>query len=154
MHVEPFSDVQYKFSDENVLHLYERYPIKKSNLKAPEDGVILETICDMYIDKLEKLCEDDIKSFDSVLQHGLVKLFANGDESGQNVVQKCVEWIENKETSIEIVRLLAYFKDLQGRVAIDSATKTIRAALEKRILFLDRFELDKGPLLHKSSPVW
>jgi Ca2+-binding EF-hand superfamily protein len=51
---------------------------------------------------------------------------------------------------IEIVRLLVYFKDLQGRVAIDSATKNIRAALEKRILFLGRFELVEGPVLHKS----
>jgi hypothetical protein len=141
--------IQYKFSDEHVLHLYERYPIKKSNLKAPEDGVILERICNLYITKLEEMSEDDIKSFDSVLQHGLVTLFVNGIESGQNVVERCVQLIN--ERPIQIVRLLAYFKDMPGRVAIESATKKIRAALEKRILFLGRFELVKGPLLHKTS---
>jgi serine/threonine protein kinase len=141
--------IQHKSSDRIVLHLYERYPIKKSNLKAPQDDVILENICKQYITNLEKMSEDDIKSFDPVLQHGLVTLFVNGIESGSNVVQRCVKLIN--ESPIQIVRLIAYFKDLQGRVAIESATKVIKTALEKRMLFLGRFELDKGPVIHKSS---
>ena len=64
--------MQYKFFYENVLHLYERYPIKKSNLKAPEDGVILERIVNQYITKLEEKC---LKPTSSRLQHGLVTLY-------------------------------------------------------------------------------
>jgi hypothetical protein len=70
-------------------------------------------------------------------------------ENGQNVFERSVRLIN--EISIEIVRLLAYFRDLQGRVAIESATQTIKAALEERILFLGRFEPVKGPPLHKSA---
>jgi serine/threonine protein kinase len=140
--------IRHKLSDKIVLHLYERYPIKKSNLKAPEDGAILENICKQYITNLEKMSEADIESLNSVLQHGVVTLFVNGIESGSNVVQRCVKLIN--ERPIQIVRLLAYFKDLQGRVTIESAEKTIRTALEKRMLFLGRFELDKGPVIHRS----
>jgi hypothetical protein len=109
----------------------------------------LDSICDQYIKNLES--GDCIKSFDTLQQHGWVS-FANGIEISPDNATRLAQLIQLIEKSpIEIVRLLAYCKDLQGRIAMDGAPKEIRTAMEKRILFLGRFELTKGPPLHKSS---
>ena len=136
--------IRHNRSDDIILHLFERYPIKASNLREKFDS-----ICDQYIKNLES--EDYIKSFDTLQQHGWVS-FANGIEIGSDSAKRraqLIQLIENRP--IEIVKLLAYYKDLYGRLAIESAPKEISAAMEKRLLFLGRFELAKGPPLHKSS---
>ena len=109
----------------------------------------MDSICDQYIKNLES--GDYIKSVDTLQQHGWVS-FANGIEIGSDSAKRraqLIQLIENRP--IEIVKLLAYYKDLYGRLAIESAPKEISAAMEKRLLFLGRFELAKGPPLHKSS---
>jgi hypothetical protein len=46
---------------------------------------------------------------------------------------------------------LAYCMDMDGRSAIDNATILLRGALEKRILFIGRFEFVKGPPVRLSD---
>ena len=136
--------IRHNRPDDIILHFFERYPIKASNLREKFDS-----ICDQYIKNLES--EDYIKSFDTLQQHGWVS-FANGIEIGSDSAKGRAQLIQLiEEGPAKIVRFLAYCKDLQGRLAIESATKDIRTALEKRLLFLGRFELAKGPPLHKSS---
>ena len=140
--------IRHNRTDDIILHLFERYPIKASNLKTKQDRNRLDSICEQYIKKLES--EDYIESFDTLQQHGWVS-FANGIEIGSDSAKRraqLIQLIENRP--IEIVKLLAYYKDLYGRLAIESAPKEISAAMEKRLLFLGRFELAKGPPLHKS----
>ena len=140
--------IRHNKPDGIILHLFERYPIKASNLRTKPEREKLDSICDQYIKNLES--GDYIKSFDTLQQHGWVS-FANGIEIGPDSATRLAQLIQLiEEGPVKIVRFLAYCKDLQGRLAIESATKEIRTAMEKRLLFLGRFELTKGPPLHKS----
>ena len=130
-------------SNEIILHLFECYPIKAINLRTNQERGKLKSICDQYMQKLLNLSEGFM--FDPLQQHGWVS-FVNEISDSAKI---CAELIGKRP--IEIVRRLAYYKDLQGRSAIESATKEIRAAMEKRLLLFGRFELARGPPLHKSS---
>ena len=131
-----------------ILHLFGRYTIKESNLRTKQEREKLDSSCDQYVKSLES--EDYIRSFDTLQRHRWVS-FANRIEIGPDSATRLAQLIQLiEEGPVKIVRFLAYCKDLQGRLAIESATKEIRTAMEKRLLFLGRFELTKGPPLHKS----
>ena len=131
-----------------ILHLFGRYTIKESNLRTKQEREKLDSSCDQYVKSLES--EDYIRSFDTLQRHRWVS-FANRIEIGPDSATRLAQLIQLiEEGPVKIVRFLAYCKDLQGRLAIESATKEIRTAIEKRLLFLGRFELAKGPPLHKS----
>lgn len=134
-------------SDDIVMHLFERYPIKTSNLIAKEDFGRLESIQSQYIDVLSKKSEASIQAFDTLQRHGWVS-FVIGVEDGSEASKQCVQFIE--EADIHVVRLLAYLKDLYGRQAIQSAKHNVRQAIERRILVFGRFELQRGPPISKS----
>ena len=134
-------------SDDIILHLFEHHAIQATNLSRNHEKEKLESIYGQYIKKLSTLTEDF--SFDLLQQHGWVS-FVTGIEDQTKIATQFAQLIANKEWHIKIVRRLAYYKDLQGRLALESATKDIKAALEERLLFLGRFELDKGPPLHKT----
>ena len=133
-------------SDDIILHLFEYHAIQANNLRTNQGKERLKSIYGQYVQNLSNLPDDF--SFDPLQQHGWVS-FVSGIEDRSKSSTKCARLIA-KEWPIEVVRRLAYYKDLQGRIAIESATKQIRAALEKRLLFLGRFEIAKGPPLHKS----
>jgi len=56
---------------------------------------------------------------------------------------------ECKDTSD--VEVLAYAKDSYGRTAIEVAVPEIKIAMQKRLLFLGRYDIVKGPPIHKSA---
>eukprot|EP00957_Ditylum_brightwellii_P016611 1248652-Ditylum_brightwellii.AAC.1 len=49
------------------------------------------------------------------------------------------------------VRILAEAKDFHGRTAMQYGLPEIREALRERLLFLSRYQLQKGPPIYKSS---
>ena len=140
--------LRYGREDEIVMHLYERYPIKASNLRTKEEIGRLEFIRDQYIKKIMRQSEASVQAFDALQRHGWVS-FLSGVVEGSNVAKKCVHLIE--ERPLSIIRLLATYKDLNGRSAIQDATESIRAALERRLLIFGRFEPIKGPPIHHGS---
>jgi serine/threonine protein kinase len=139
--------IRCKRLDDIVMHLFERYPIKKSNLKTTEEFARLESIRDQYISGLSKKSEASIQAFDPLQRHGWVS-YVIGVQDKTDAAKQCVRFIE--EADIQVVRILAYFKDLHGRLAIQSATNEIRQAMERRILVFGRFELQRGPPISKS----
>ncbi|KAI2507058.1 hypothetical protein MHU86_7327 [Fragilaria crotonensis] len=94
-----------------------------------------------------KKSEASIQAFDPLQRHGWVS-FVIGVQDKSDAAKQCVRFIE--EADIQVVRILAYFKDLHGRLAIQSATNDIRQAMERRILVFGRFELQRGPPISKS----
>jgi hypothetical protein len=105
--------IRHNRSDDIILHLFERYPIKASNLRTKQDRKKLDSICDQYVKNLEY--GDCIKSFDARQQHRWVS-FANGIEMGSDSAKRRAQLIQVIEKRpIEMVRFLAYCKDLYGR---------------------------------------
>lgn len=139
--------IRCKRSDDIVMHLFERYPIRKSNLKTREEFARLESTRDQYIVGLSKKSEASIQAFDPLQRHGWVS-FVIGIQDKSDAAKQCIRFIE--EADIQVVRILAYFKDLHGRLAIQSATNDVRQAMERRILVFGRFELQRGPPISKS----
>jgi hypothetical protein len=59
--------------------------------------------------------------------------------------------MEQRKRPMHVVRLLAFACEmLLPRSATRPSAKMMRAVLEKRMLFLGRFELDRGAIIHKS----
>ena len=140
--------IRYARSDDIVMHLYERYPIKASNLRTKEEIGRLENIRDQYIKKIMQQSEASVQAFDALERHGWVS-FVSGVVEGSNVAKKCVHLIEDRP--LPIIRLLATYKDLHGRSAIQDAAESIKVALERRLLIFGRFEPIRGPPIHHGS---
>jgi len=52
---------------------------------------------------------------------------------------------------MKVVRGLADTKDQFGRVAKSGASRNIQKVFEKRLFFLGRYDIDKGPPIHQSA---
>jgi hypothetical protein len=67
----------------------------------------------------------------------------------ENLTDVCINLINH--CTREVVEVLSYCKDFNGRVAIDRAVSKIKTALQNRSLFLGRFKLNAGKPMHKSE---
>jgi serine/threonine protein kinase len=136
--------IRQKRSQEIQLALFERYPIVQLNSTKEVDQKQLVELTKRYFDELWNA---GTNLLNVARRHGWVHFVSVlHNKPG---VDKCVRFI--KEGPIGTVEYLAYCKDMDGRSAIDNATSVIRCALEKRILFMGRFELVKGPPVHLSD---
>eukprot|EP00797_Seminavis_robusta_P006160 Sro140_g065480.1 Inherit from NOG: surface antigen (1094) ;mRNA; r:51836-55117 len=84
-------------------------------------------------------------------QHGWVRFLKKALEEGSGDSKLISEYLlDMKLCRKERVLALAYAKDRDGLVAISTAPLVIRDAFYKRLFFLGRYDLDKGPPIHKS----
>ena len=66
-----------------------------------------------------------------------------------NLLQLSLDLIQS--CPLSVAEALARAVDFTGREAIDLAVPEIKKALQSRLLFLGRYELFKGPPIHKSA---
>ena len=137
--------IRYNRSDEAVFHLYERYPVTSSSLGTDREKRRLLRICECYVEKLSKETRSSIGALDPLQRHGWVS-FVGVAEVDSRLAKMCVRLIQ--EAPVEIVRTLAFFKDLNGRMAIENATTGIKIAMETKLLNLVPLEkLRREPLV-------
>lgn len=83
-------------------------------------------------------------------KHGWVKFISTVVET--NSINKICAFIGDIEKCPKyLVRLLADAKDDEDRKAIDVAVQEIKLAFSKRLFFLGKYEIKRGPPIHKSD---
>jgi len=88
--------------------------------------------------------------FQPVQQHGWVSFVKN--LSDRKTIQMCVDFIDDSEKCPnEVAEALGYAKNHNHRQAINLAIPEIRHALQRRVLFLSRYDLTKGPPVYKTD---
>ena len=137
--------IRYNRSDEAVFHLFERYPVRSSSLRtAPEKRRLLR-MCECYIEKISRETKASLSAFDPLQRHGWV-WFLMSAGTDTNLASMCLRLVA--ETSIEVIKILAYFKDLNGQLAMESASKEINIAIETKLLNLAPLgQLRRDPLV-------
>ena len=132
----------------NEVHkmLFVLQPVFKSEFTKDEYFKMVEKLADFYIDTTMVSMQRD--SFGDIEQHGWVEFVSKVDIP--TAIDKCVSLIENNDTSIEKVRWLAEAKDQDKRRALDVAKSNIREAMQKRLLFMGRYDIDLL-YIHKSD---
>lgn len=123
--------IRYNSSDEAVFHLFERYPVTSSSLRTVSEKRRLLRMCECYIEKLSKETRTSIRTLDPLQRHGWVS-FVGSAGLDTHIAKMCIRLVH--EAPVEILGTLAYCKDLNGRLAIESTTKDIRVAFETKLL--------------------
>lgn len=137
--------IRYNRSDEAVFHLFERYPVGTSSLRTAHEKRRLLRICECYIEKISRETRASVSAFDPLQRHGWVWFLISAG-ADTDLASMCLRLVA--ETPIEIVRILAYFKDLNGQLAIESATNEIKIAIETKLLNLAPLgQLRRDPLV-------
>ena len=124
-----------------MLHLFERYPIQASSLKAAYEKDRLSRIREIYMNKLSRETAASIQTLVPLQIHGWVA-FVSSIEEASDIDRMCIRLI--REMPIDVVRTLTYCKDLNGRSAMESANNNIRGAMEWRLMNLAGFNQVSG----------
>ena len=136
--------LRYERDEDMLLFLFSREPLLRSDLKGAKEKQKLDHIIELYLDSLKEspprlLCKDT--------QHGFVKFVL--DPPDKDTRAGLAEFL--RKCDMEVLKTLAYARDLNNRAAIDVAVEDIRVVMEKRLLFLGRYELFEGPPIHRSA---
>jgi hypothetical protein len=108
-----------------------------------------------YMDNLRTSPPPNLNAFTPAEQNGWVELVSNSailsDLSSEdcNLLQLSLDLIDSCPP--EVAEALAKAIDFTGREAIVVADPKIKKALQSRLLFMGRYELFKGPPIHKSA---
>jgi serine/threonine protein kinase len=134
---------------DKLVDLYSFGPIKERELltnKEAERQKLRETKAAYVYSIVTSPPGDD---FSVRKQHGWVHFLANhvGDDSKE--ADSLIDFFHT--TDLKTLRVLANAKDRDGRIALKFAKSRIRETFEERLLFLGRYDLAKGPQIHKST---
>eukprot|EP00978_Attheya_sp_CCMP212_P002885 scaffold5943_cov56-Attheya_sp.AAC.1 len=145
---------EFELAEDILRYLFSCHPINASQLHNT-DATKLYPVAKTFLSDIKKMSSPiSLKTFPKLRQNGwvnFVSVEANmvvGDKT-TNLGDTCIEFI--KTCDKEVAEVLAYSKDLNGRLAINYAIPKIKAALQERLLFLGRYDFTKGHPLHKSA---
>jgi BspA type Leucine rich repeat region (6 copies) len=123
--------IRYIKSEQTVLYIFERFPIEDSDLRTETEKKRRQRLCDLLVEKLFSQPLKVAQLMDPLQRHGFVKLL--------NSIDCCNEFGKNflsliEERPLELIITLAHITDLHGRVALESASKDVKEAFERRII--------------------
>ncbi|CAJ1967779.1 unnamed protein product [Cylindrotheca closterium] len=134
----------------DIVNVYACNPIKNSELleKLGDEKSILHQVRAMYIGSIV----DGTRRFLSIPErNGWLQFLANnmGDGTDDPDMSKLLDYLETVD--IKRVRELAETKDQSDRAAKSVASKHIQKVFEKRLFFLGRYDIARGPPIHQSA---
>ncbi|CAJ1940910.1 unnamed protein product [Cylindrotheca closterium] len=134
----------------DIVNVYACNPIKNSELleNSGDEKSILHQVRAMYIGSIV----DGTRRLGSIPErNGWLQFLSNnmGDGTDDPDMSKLLDYLETVD--IKRVRELAETKDQSDRAAKSVASKHIQEVFEKRLFFLGRYDIARGPPIHQSA---
>ena len=130
--------------------LYSCEPVQLSSLKGKKRLDQMKKLERQYMMDMIDSPPSSLHSFQPVKQHGWVTFVKN--LSDRKTIETCVDFIDDStKCPNNVAEGLGYAKNHNHRQAINLAIPEIRHALQRRVLFLSRYDLTKGAPVHKSD---
>lgn len=135
--------------EELLVDFYSIGPIKATELMTSSQEEIqkLRETMDAYVESIIKA--PSVDEFSVAKQHGWVQFLANHVQDDSSESDDLIAFLG--QADLAGVRVFANAKDRDGRLALKFAKSHIRQVFQERLLFLGRYDLSKGPPIHKSA---
>lgn len=139
--------IKHNPKEEIAQYLFGCQPCDTSPFEEQEHQDRVKELEQLYIKKIASLKQGDLGSF--VEQHGWVRFVTEIED--ETCISKIANFIQYSIFPVELVHELADAKDNEGRRAVEVAKEAIRNAFIERLYFMGRYDIKKGPPIHKSD---